>query len=56
MAFVVDGECAPVSAKFKVLQEAIRDGKDGRSITLASNALQAEVEKHETELRKFAGI
>lgn len=56
MAFIVDGDCVPVKAKFKALQEAIRDGKDARAITLASNALQAEVEKHETELRKFAGI
>ncbi|MFN0007461.1 MAG: hypothetical protein ACKVXR_06090 [Planctomycetota bacterium] len=56
MWFIVDGECAPVKAKFKTLQDAIRDGKDARTITLAANALQAEVEKHEAELRKFAGI
>lgn len=56
MAFILDGDCAPVKAKFTTLQEAIRDGKDARTITLASNAVQAEVEKHETELRKFAGI
>jgi hypothetical protein len=56
MAFIVDGECAPVKAKFKALQDAIGEMKDARTITLASNALQAEVEKHEAELRKFAGI
>ena len=56
MWFIVDGECAPVKAKFTTLQEAIRDEKDARTITLAANALQAEVEKHEPELRKFAGI
>jgi hypothetical protein len=56
MAFILDGDCAPVKAKFKTLQDAIRDGKDARTITLASNALQAEVEAHEADLRKFAGI
>ncbi|HEV8267811.1 MAG TPA: hypothetical protein VGR00_06250, partial [Thermoanaerobaculia bacterium] len=56
MAFVVDGGCAPVQAKYKTLMEAIRDGKEKSEITLASNALQAEVAKHDAELRKFAGI
>ena len=56
MAFILDGECEPVKAKFKTLQEAIAEGKEARAITLAANAVQAEVEKHETELRKFAGI
>ena len=56
MAFIMDGECEPVKAKYKTLQEAILEGKEARAITLAANAVQAEVEKHEAELRKFAGI
>jgi hypothetical protein len=56
MAFVVDGNCAPVKDKYKALQGAMKEGKDAKAIASLASALQAEVEKHEADLRKFAGI
>lgn len=56
MAFVVDGDCAPVKEKWKAVQEAMKSGKDAKGIGEAAKAVEAEVLKHEAELRKFAGL
>lgn len=56
VSFMVDGDCAPVKEKFKVLQLALKDGKDAKAVSTASEAVQSEVLKHEAELRKFAGM
>lgn len=56
MAFIVDGKCASVTEKFKVLQEALKANKDKKELSAAAQALAEDVMKHETDLRKFAGI
>lgn len=56
MAFVVDGKCAPVTEKLKAVQEALKANKDKKELHAAAQALADEVLKHETDLRKFAGI
>ena len=56
VAFVVDGNVAPVVAQHKVLQEALASGRDRKAIAEAAKELVKLVEKHETELRKFAGL
>jgi len=56
MAFIVDGNCAPVVEKHKALQAAFKNMKDRKTIDEANKALEAEVIKHEVELRKFGGL
>jgi len=56
VSFIVDGNCAPVSEKYKELREAIVEGKDAKAISEAAKALEAEVLKNEAELRKHAGL
>ncbi len=56
MYFMVDGKCAPVTAKLAAFQEALKSGKDKKAVTEAAKALAAELAKHETDLRKFGGL
>jgi hypothetical protein len=56
MAFILDGKCEPVIEKFKAFQAALRENKDKKELQAAVQALAETVMKHETELRKFAGI
>lgn len=56
IAFIVDGKCATVTEKFKALQEALKANKDKKELGVAVQALAEDVMKHETDLRKFAGI
>lgn len=53
MAFMLDGNCAPVTAAHADLKEALRTGKD---LPKAVEKLEKAIEKHETELRQFAGL
>lgn len=56
MYFMVDGKCAPVTEKLLALQEALKIGKDAKTFAAAAKALSAELVKHESDLRKFAGL
>lgn len=56
MAFVLDGKCASVTEKLTALQAAIKANKDKKELGVAAQALAEDVMKHETDLRKFAGI
>ncbi len=56
MWFVVDGKCAPVTEKLVALQTALKSGKDQKSVAAAGKALETELAKHDTDLRKFAGL
>jgi hypothetical protein len=56
MYFIVDGKCAPVTEKLTAFQTALKSGKDAKSVAAAAKALSTELAKHDTELRKFAGI
>lgn len=56
MHFMVDGKCAPVTTKLAAFQDALKAGKDKKAVTEAAKALGAELAKHETDLRKFAGL
>ncbi|MCB9914496.1 MAG: hypothetical protein H6828_05030 [Planctomycetes bacterium] len=53
MAFVLDGKCAPVTTALGAVKAALRDGKDAKK---AIKDLEVEIQKHEKELRAFAGI
>ena len=53
VAFVVDAECKPVVAKHLALKDAVRKGK---GVDKAVKALEKEIIKQESELRKFAGL
>jgi len=53
VAFVVDGGCKPVVAKHLALKDAL---KKGEGVEKASEALEKEILKNESELRKFAGL
>jgi len=54
IAFALDGGCAPVSEKYAAVQAALASNEEG--VRAAVDALEAEVIKHEAELRKFAGL
>lgn len=56
VAFMMDGNCAPVVEKHKAFQEALKTAKDRKPIDEAAKVLEAEILKNETELRKFAGL
>lgn len=56
LAFIFDGKCAPVTEKFKAVQDAIKAGVEKKVMVEHFKALEAEVTKNEAELRKFAGI
>ena len=56
MWFIVDGKCAPVTEKLVALQTALKSGKDQKTVAAAAKALEAELGKHDTDLRKFAGL
>jgi len=56
MWFIVDGKCAPVTEKLVALQTALKTGKDQKTVAAAAKALEAELGKHDTDLRKFAGL
>jgi hypothetical protein len=56
VGFIMDGECAPVIEKHKALQAAFKNMKDRKPIDEAAKALEAEVIKHEAELRKYGGL
>jgi hypothetical protein len=45
-----------VTEKWHALCEAITSGKDKKAVTAAATALQTELEKSESDLRKFAGL
>jgi hypothetical protein len=56
MWFIVDGKCAPVTEKLVALQTALKSGKDQKTVAAAAKALETELGKHDTDLRKFAGL
>lgn len=56
MAFVMDGNCAPVIEKHKAFRAAFQAGKTGKELNEALTALDAEIIKNEADLRKFAGL
>lgn len=56
MSFVVDGNCAPVMEKHKAFLGALKTAKDRKPVDEAARALETEITKHETDLRKFAGL
>lgn len=53
MAFILDGQCGPVRAAHAELKVALKEGKDPGKIL---DKLRKEIEKHEDELRAFAGL
>jgi hypothetical protein len=54
--FMIDGKCAPVTEKLVAFQAALKSGKDAKTVAAAAKALSTELAKHDTELRKFAGL
>lgn len=56
VAYLLDGGNAALTEKFKKLQEAITTGKDKKAVGEAAKALEADILKHEAELKKFAGL
>jgi hypothetical protein len=56
MYFAVDGKCAPVTEKLSAFQDALKTGKDQKTVAAAAKALASELAKHDAELRKFAGL
>lgn len=56
MYFMVDGKCAPVTAKLEAFQAALKTNADRKALTAATKALMDEITKNETELRKFAKL
>jgi hypothetical protein len=56
MYFMLDGKCAPVTEKLVAFQTALKTGKDAKSVAAAAKALETELGKHDTDLRKFAGL
>jgi hypothetical protein len=56
VAYALDGQDAAVGARLKQLQAAFKAGKDKKAVTEAVKALEAELVKHEADLRKFAGL
>jgi hypothetical protein len=53
MAFIVDGDCKPVVAKHLALKSALKKKK---GVQKALEALEKEIAKNESQLKKFAGI
>ena len=52
VAFLVDGDCAPVSAEHAAFKKALAAGRvEGQRVTALTEVLRA----HWTELRAFAG-
>jgi hypothetical protein len=56
MYFMVDGKCAPVTAKLEAFQQALKTNADRKSVNAAAKALTDEIIKNETELRKFTKL
>lgn len=56
IAFCVDGGHKTVGEKWIAARDAIVSGKDKKAVSAAVTALQGEIEKAETDLRKFAGL
>lgn len=56
MYFMIDGKCAPVTEKLSAFQDAIKTGKDQKTVAAAVKALATELGKHDADLRKFAGL
>jgi len=54
--FMIDGKCAPVTEKLVAFQTALKAGKDAKSVAAAAKALETELGKHDTDLRKFAAL
>lgn len=54
--FMIDGKCAPVTEKLAAFQTALKSGKDAKAVAAAAKALATELGKHDTDLRKFAGL
>ena len=53
VAFVLDGECAPVTERYQALKVALEKGK---GVDKAVSALEKEIARHEKELRAFAKL
>lgn len=53
VAFVLDGECAPVVAAHQAFKQSMQDDKN---IQKSLDELVAQILAHESELRTFAGI
>ena len=53
VAFILDGECAPVRQAHAEFKAALRGDEDTEKIL---QKLRKELEKHESELRAFAGL
>lgn len=56
VAYLLDGGDAALTEKLKKLQEAITTGKEKKVVAEAAKALEADIVKHEAELKKFAGL
>jgi len=56
VAFMLEGKCAPVIEKHQAFKATFNSGKDPKEITKAARALEEAIKKHETELRRFAGL
>jgi hypothetical protein len=55
VAFILDGKCAPVSAKYGAMKNAARTG-DAKAVDAAAKELEAAVIENEKALLEFAGI
>ena len=53
MAFILDGKCAPVKEAHGAVKAALKKGGDAKK---EFKALVKAIEKHDSELRQFAGI
>ncbi|MCP3917893.1 MAG: hypothetical protein GY711_20290 [bacterium] len=53
VAFMLDGKCTPVTEAHGAIKQALKEGKDTGKIFAQ---LRKELEKHEAELRAFAGL
>ncbi len=56
MAFLLDGGNADLTEKLKAVQMAITTNKDKKGTAEAVKALNADILKHEADLKKFAGL
>ena len=53
VAFILEGNCQPVSAAHRALKNALRNGEGHLA---AFETLEKEIKNHEAQLREFAGL
>lgn len=54
MAFILDGACAEVLERHKAIRDALEAGD--QDLSKLFGALETEINKHSSDLRKFAGL